>query len=808
MFSALKSLTTPQRAVLSLSSVVALGAALAVVPQVLQEPVSESGYRARIGYKDLVKVEPGEREGATENESLPLIKGRLEWLRARYGNPPAGLAQRLIREVQKQWRLYPNQRPGATPLGGTPVWVPIGPTNALYLQNGVNLRVVDSGRLRTILPHPTNPNIVYVLTSGGGIWKTTNFTAAQPTWTPITDNLLTTSGGAMAFGRDPNTLYLGLGDPFDFAVGGVIVKSTDGGATWSPFITLPGAKIVTDIQVDTSGANDVVLVGTDVGLFRSADGGATYTPIANISGPPLGLFAWSLAKTSAGWLVTVADQSTGLSTIYRSTDIGATWTALSSSPAGAGRTTLGVGIPGDSVVYAYAANQNDAAQLDLFRSADGGLTWTALNITNEAPTNPNSNQPTMDLMAGQAFYNQLVLVDPTDQTRNTVYLGGQLSTARSTDGGQTWTIITNWLAQFGLPYSHADFHAAAFTNINGQKTIFFGNDGGLSISTDGGSTWSDAKNRGIQSHLIYALSTSGTDPSTVVIGLQDNGTRVRLRTSDTYNQSLGGDGFGTGWSQANGDVTLGSVFFNQIFVAQRTPNFAIQWRSTFGINTANGVFFTPIATPTPAADPTGQVFFTANTNTIYKTTNARNWEPIFRGGFGAVVNRGAQHPFGLHPSDLNRIIFAGASGLVYITSDGGSTWQTRDVRTGDYVGFNSSALWAPDGTLYVSSENPNGQSFYVLKSVDGGATWQPSANGLPLVPIQKLVLSPTDPTGKTIYAATWIGVYETTDGGANWHLFGAGLPAVQVSDIYISPNGSLMRISTYGRGVWELTMPQ
>ncbi len=92
----------------------------------------------------------------------------------------------------------------------------------------------------------------------------------------------------------------------------------------------------------------------------------------------------------------------------------------------------------------------------------------------------------MDIMAGQAFYNQMMLVDPNDSTRNTVYIGGQLSSAKSTDGGATWRIITNWLAQFRLPYVHADHHAAAFTTLRGDPAMLFGTDGGLFISTDGG----------------------------------------------------------------------------------------------------------------------------------------------------------------------------------------------------------------------------------------------------------------------------------------------------------------------------------
>ena len=103
--------------------------------------------------------------------------------------------------------------------------------------------------------------------------------------------------------------------------------------------------------------------------------------------------------------------------------------------------------------------------------------------------------------------------------------------------------------------------------------------------------------------------------------------------------------------------------------------------------------------------------------------------------------------------------------------------------------------------MYVGNEAPIGTAIRVIKSTDGGNTWTNASTGLPLVPISKLLVSPRDPG--IIYAGTWIGVYETTNGGASWHLFGSGMPIVAVSDLYMPPDASFLRVSTYGRGVWE-----
>ncbi len=155
--------------------------------------------------------------------------------------------------------------------------------------------------MRTILPHPTNPDIVYVLTSEGGLWKATNFTQNKRNWVPLTDGLTTTSGGAAAFGRTPDTIYVGLGDPLLTASlgGGIMIKTMDGGNTFSAPIQLPGALDVRDVKVDASGSQDIVLVATGAGLFRSTDGGATYAQATDtvFLDPFLGFFRFRLAAS-------------------------------------------------------------------------------------------------------------------------------------------------------------------------------------------------------------------------------------------------------------------------------------------------------------------------------------------------------------------------------------------------------------------------------------------------------------------------------------------------------------------------------
>src|SRR5215468_138161 len=251
---------------------------------------------------------------------------RLEANRERRSGNPDFIGD-MILQARRERAANPQLMPGAAPALGTPVWFNIGPVKSNHIQNGVLRTVTDSGRARTILPHPTDPNTVYFLTSSGGLWKTTNFQKNKPDWVALTDGLVTTSGGAVAFGRTPDTIYLGLGDPFDgsAAAGAYVLKSTDGGNTWGPAVRLTlsttSAGSVRDLKVDTSGPQDVVLVATNFGLFRSADGGATFASAISFAPDDPFLYVvgssafaqtvWSIANTSRGWVASTESPVVG-----------------------------------------------------------------------------------------------------------------------------------------------------------------------------------------------------------------------------------------------------------------------------------------------------------------------------------------------------------------------------------------------------------------------------------------------------------------------------------------------------------------
>lgn len=753
--------------------------------------------------------------------------GHVKWMQERMeGHMDAALSSLVISQATKERGKYPSkfQSAGGSFNPGAHAWQCLGPTTDGIDQTQTN--GIDSGRARTILVDPADPtgNTVYYLNAGGGLWKTTSFLAAPPAWTPLTDAVGSTAGGSVAFGRASSTLYLGIGDPFDANVGGFVITSQDGGGSWGAPTQLGSAQAVMDVKVDTSAAADIVLAGTDNGLWRSADGGSTWSQVPSI--PPTDQ-VWSLVRSQAGWLALGVDGLSGsaIGTLYLSTDQGATWTPVNAPAlAPVGRSTLAVGAPGDAVVYLFAANQNLNAsdQQDLYRSTDGGRTWTALGLGgSKPPLNPNNVQPGTDFMNDQAWYNQMVLVDPSDASRNTVYVGGNLASGMTTDGGNTWKVITDWLpglddpSTSSLPYVHADFHAAAAFDAGGKHYVCFGTDGGVFVSTNvltqgPAASWDSSKNQGLATHLIYALAVNPALPGSALVGMQDNGTRLRDAQNPTsFNEVQGGDGFGVGWSQAPGvpapGIALASYYNENISLNTQDPANLNDWIPfTSGLDTFNGGFYfvTPIVTPAATADPNGTTYFSYGQNQVYRTNpDLSGWTKI-----GDVGGRAVSFALGVSPMDLDHLAVAGPASELYITADGGAGWSAVSLSSiPGWLGYNANVAWATDTLLYACSESPFPGSTRVVSSQDGGQTWSaPAAANLPDVPVTKLVVDPNDASGRTVYAATWIGVYGTTDGGDSWSLVGAGLPQVRVSDIYLAPDSSYLRISTWGRGVWEL----
>jgi hypothetical protein len=296
-----------------------------------------------------------------------------------------------------------------------------------------------------VATHPTNADIIFVGTVNGGIWRTTNGTAASPNWTPLTDNQTSLSTGAFKF--DPtdstkNTLVAGVGlFSSDGRLGGArtgLLRTTNGGFGWS---AINGGGTLTGKNIAGVAARGTTLVAavdiadsflcSTIGIFRSIDGGASFTQISGASGSglPLGS-AYDLAEdpSNTAVLYTAVDQADvclagAANGIYKSTDSGATWNLVGSTAMNAlfgdnfNKDNAKITLGGSSNVYAAIVANNILS--GLFRSGNGGTTWASLDL----PTTTECGAAVFGIHPGkQGNLHLSVVADPTNA--NVVYIGG------------------------------------------------------------------------------------------------------------------------------------------------------------------------------------------------------------------------------------------------------------------------------------------------------------------------------------------------------------------------------------------------
>ncbi len=646
-------------------------------------------------------------------------------------------------------------------------WTPLGPSLSAGGYAGI-------GRLNCIAFHPSDLNTWWVGAASGGLWVTGN---NGSTWSCLTDANGALAVSDIAIPPDfsvSQTIYIATGDKDHWdnhSVG--VLKSTDAGASWMPTgisYTLADADMVYRLLMDPSDPQ-ILIAATSNGVYKTLDGGVNWNTF---------LYSQSFIdmEYKPGDFNTLYGSTTD-GRIFVSSDGGSSWSETAIDP-DARRIELAVSPHQPGWLYALVAAGNSGL-FGIYKSTNSGGSFTqvfsggTLNLLGWDSDGGDSG--------GQGWYDLSLAVSPTNA--NTLLVGG-INTWRSTNGGAAWSIVNHWWGD-GVPAAHADKHWLTYRN-NGD--LFECNDGGVYLSPDNGTSWSD-KSNGMVISQMYKLGVSATASGEVITGLQDNGTK--LLSGGNWLDVKGGDGMECLIDYTNVNIQYGTYVNGQI---SRTTN---HWGSSTNIQPAgagSGAWVTPYI-----IDPVNPQTLYAGYADVWKTTNrGTSWTKI------STMNTAERiRSLAIAPSNT-QVLYAADPFVIWKTTNGGSSWSdiTGTLPTSSGTITTICVKHDDPATLWVGLGGYSNDRIYM--STNGGNSWSAVSTGLPPVPVYSIVQNKQSTSEVQLYAGTETGVY-LKKGDAPWASFNSGLPNVKIGEIEIwystNAQNSKLRAATYGRGLWE-----
>ncbi|HKE07313.1 MAG TPA: hypothetical protein VKB48_05755 [Candidatus Acidoferrum sp.] len=704
-------------------------------------------------------------------------------------------------------------------------------TNA-FAQTSVDAKLLEGMKWRLVGPYrggraltgvgvPGQPNVYYFGAVSGGVWKSTD---GGNTWDPIFDKEKVSSIGSIAVAdSDPNVLYVGTGEACirgNISYGDGVYKSVDAGKTWTN-VGLKDTRHIGAVIVHPTNP-DVAFVAAmghvygpneERGIFRTRDGGKTWEKVLYVNDRTGGidvvfdpqnphiLFAamWEAYRTP--WSLTSGGDKSGL---YRSADGGTTWKRLEGNglPEGPlGR--IGVSVAGgdSNIVYALI----EAKKGGLYRSEDGGGHWALINEDRR--------------FRQRAWYFTHVWGDPKNP--DVVYIANT-GLFRSIDDGKTFE---------RLNAPHGDHHSL-WIDPNDTARMINTNDGGATITLDGGKNWSPQMNQ--PTGQFYHVTADNDFPYRIYGAQQDNSTVGILTRSDHgFIDRPDWDAVGGGESgyiavdpRDSNIIYAGSYFGHSTRFDRRNSQSqeVMQWPDDPDGHNASGLKYRYTWTmPIVFSPHDPNLLYNAAQYVFRSTDSGHSWQTISpdltrndkskqqdSGGpitkdqasieFYDVIFTVAESP------KQKGVIWAGTDdGLIQITRDDGKSWTNvtpKALPEWSLVSLIEASLH-DDGTAYAAVDARKLDNFrpYIFKTNDFGKTWTSITTGIPDGAYVHAVRE--DPVRKgLLFAGTELGIYVSFDDGARWQPLQLNLPVTPVHDMVIHSND--LAIATHGRGFWIL----
>ncbi len=692
-----------------------------------------------------------------------------------------------------------------------------------------NVGPYRGGRSLTAVGHATQPLTYYFGATGGGVWKTTDGGA---NWACVSDKFFGSSSvGAIAIApSDPNVLFAGMGETDirgNIAMGDGVYRTTDAGATWK-HVGLKETQSIAKIVIHPQNP-DVVYVAAmghvfgqnkERGIYRSSDGGTTWKQILyknektgaiNLAMDPANpriLYAAMWQAYRAPHEMSSGGEGSG---IWKSTDGGDTWTDITRNaglPKGViGKIGLSVSPVSGNLIWAMIENDNGG----LFRSDDAGKTWTRT-------TDDRS-------LRQRAWYYSRIFADPKNP--ETVY-ATNVNFHKSVDGGKTFKTIRSM---------HGDTHDL-WLDPNNPDRVILADDGGASISQNGGKTWTALD---IPTSQFYHVQVDNQTPYRIYGAQQDN-TSVSISSRSGSGEIGVRDWFPTAGGES-GYITphptkphiifggsYGGFMTKHNILTEQQQNVSPFPEEVIGEPSSNRkyrfqwtypIVFSPHDVNTLYA--TAQVVFRSKDEGMSweiispdltrndKSKQAASGGPITKDNTG-VETYNTIFTFAESPVEQGVLWTGSDCGLIHVTRDNGKTWQNVTPPSKDLpdLALISMIECSPHdkGTVYVAANRYklDDQKPYIFKTSDYGKTWTRMTTGIPEGAFVRVVREDPNKRG-LLYAGTETGVYVAFNGtstNALWQPLQLNLPVTPIHDLVLQKRENDLVVATHGRSFWVL----
>ena len=686
------------------------------------------------------------------------------------------------------------------------------------------------GRVVAVAGDPMDPMTFYFGACAGGVWKTVD---GGTYWECISDGYLNSATiGALAVSEsDRNVIYAGTGETtirVDVSFGDGLYRSTDGGQTWS-HLGLENTRHIGEIRIHPQDPEVVYVAALghafgenpERGVYRSVDGGQNWDLVLYQSSQagavdlsldpnnPRIIFASIWEARRNFWNLSSGGPGSGL---FRSKDGGDCWEEVSTKQGFATGTKgkIGVSICPAQTGRVWALVEAESA--GLYRTEDYGETWTCVSENRDLLHRP--------------WYYTHVFADPCH--KDTVYVTN-LQMWKSTDGGANFEELTT---------PHGDNHDL-WIDPSDNRRMIQGNDGGATVSFNGGKTWSTIYNQ--KTAQLYRLDVDDQFPYRVYGTQQDNTTisvpsatewgvitmndcsfpgtgesgyvavhpdNPNIVYSGAVGSSPGGNGALQRYNHQTKQIGLINVWPEESTgLAPKDLRYRFAW--TFPI----------------AFSPHDSKTIFAGGNHLFRSHNeGQSWETV-----SPDLSRNDSNKLGLSGGPLT-IDSAGAEqyatlsvfveshhrsgeywvgtddGLVHFSSDSGLHWDNLTSLVGipdwSYISSIEISNHSAD-TIYISATRYKLDDYqpYLYRTKDGGKTWQSIVGDFPEGEITRVIRA--DIACKDLlFVGTETGIFFSCDDGSHWFRMQGGLPVVPVYDLKIK-NSDLI-VATHGRSFWIL----